>query len=134
MTSVFVDPTPDQIRALAAAADDPAPVSMLNLLRFAQRAVLPDGRETSGREAYLAYYAATGPHLARVGGSVVWAGSCHPAVIGPEQGEWDMAAVVRYPSRAAFLAMIGDPDYRETSRIRTAALADSRLVPCTDLG
>jgi hypothetical protein len=28
--------------------------------------------------------------------------------------------------------MVADPDYLETSRIRTAALADSRLLPCNE--
>jgi hypothetical protein len=29
--------------------------------------------------------------------------------------------------------MIADPDYLEISRLRSAALADSRLVPCVSL-
>jgi hypothetical protein len=36
------------------------------------------------------------------------------------------------PSRSAFLEMVADPAYLETSRIPTAALADSRLPPCTE--
>ena len=46
--------------------------------------------------------------LARVGGQVVWAGRCTPALIGPDGGEWDLAAIVEYPSRAAFLEHCGD--------------------------
>ncbi len=54
-------------------------------------------------------------------------------LIGPA-GEWHAAAVVCYPSRARFLEMVSDPEYLETSRHRTAALADSRLIPCNDAG
>jgi hypothetical protein len=28
--------------------------------------------------------------------------------------------------------MVGDPDYLETSKLRTVALADSRLIPCDE--
>ena len=49
-------------------------------------------------------------------------------MIGPAQPEWDMVALVAYPSREAFLAMIADPDYLEVHQHRVAALADSRLI------
>jgi uncharacterized protein (DUF1330 family) len=104
---------------------------MLNLLRFKDRADgLLESEGISGAEAYARYAAETQHHLERVGGEVLWAGACDRALIGPTDGEWDVAAVVRYPSRSAFLEMVADPDYIETSRIRTAALADSRLLPC----
>jgi uncharacterized protein (DUF1330 family) len=128
-----VDPTPEQAQAFAEGAGNPEPVYMLNLLRFADRV---EGAEESGLEAYARYAVLTQPHLERVGGEVVWAGECDDALIGPSDREWDVAAVVRYPSRAAFLEMVADPDYQETTRIRTAALADARLIPCaaTQLG
>ena len=129
---MFIDPTPAQFEALVAAAGNPAPVFMLNLLRFAEQARPVDGIDgpLSGLEMYERYAAETAPHLARVGGEILWAGACTPAVIGPIDGEWDIVAVVRYPSRAAFLEMIGDADYLAISRLRTASLADSRLIPC----
>jgi hypothetical protein len=40
---------------------------------------------------------------------------------------------VRYPSKAAFVAMISDPGYQEIHGHRAAALADSRLIPCRAL-
>ncbi|HJQ43410.1 MAG TPA: DUF1330 domain-containing protein [Jatrophihabitantaceae bacterium] len=127
---MFIDPTPEQIGAFAAEAGNPDPVFMLNLLRFADRANAElAGADMSGFEAYGRYAAEVAPHLERVGGEIVWAGSCAGPVIGPA-GEWDVAIVVRYPSRAAFLEMVGDADYLQTSRLRTAALADSRLIPC----
>jgi uncharacterized protein (DUF1330 family) len=130
---MHVDPTQEQFQAFAESAPAEGPVFMLNLLRFKDRADAPlESEGISGAEAYARYVAATPPHLERVGGEVLWAGACDRALIGPTDGEWDVAAVVRYPSRSAFLEMVADPDYLETSRIRTAALADSRLLPCTE--
>ena len=120
---MHIDPTPDQAQAFAATASGAEPVFMLNLLRFS---------EGAGAESYGRYATAVGEHLRRVGGSVVWAGGCDEALIGPGAREWDAAAIVRYPSRAAFLEMVGDPGYLEITRDRTAGLADSRLIPCSE--
>ena len=120
---MHIDPTSEQAQAFGAGADRPDPVFMLNLLRFA-----PD----SGAESYARYAAATTGHLARVGGEVLWAGACDEALIGPRAREWDVAAIVRYPSRAAFLEMVGDPAYLEIANDRSAGLSDSRLIPCTE--
>jgi len=118
---MHVDPTPEQAQSFASTANGAEPVFMLNLLRF---------NEGSGAEAYMRYAAATREHLARVGGELLWAGSCDEALIGPQAREWDAAAIVRYPSREAFLAMVADPGYLEIAADRRAGLADSRLIPC----
>jgi uncharacterized protein (DUF1330 family) len=118
---MHIEPTSEQAQGFAASTDRPEPVFMLNLLRF---------KEGAGAESYARYAAATGEHLARVGGEIVWAGACDEALIGPGSREWDAAAIVRYPSRGAFLEMVGDPGYLEIARHRTAGLADSRLIPC----
>ena len=128
---MHIDPTQEQIAAFSAGADDPAPVFMLNLLRFKERADAPDD-DVSGAEAYMRYSAIAGEHLARVGGQIVWAGGCHDALIGPGEREWDVVAVVRYPSRGKFLEMVADPDYLAGTVHRTASLAESRLIPCTE--
>jgi uncharacterized protein (DUF1330 family) len=128
---MHIDPTPAQGQAFAATSGRPEPVFMLNLLRFKPTADgVHAGAGLSGAEAYAQYALATKAHLDRVGGSVVWAGGCDEALIGPEAREWDVVAVVRYPSRSAFLAMVGDPGYLETVHHRSAGLADSRLIPC----
>jgi uncharacterized protein (DUF1330 family) len=129
---MHIDPSQAQIEGFTATAGEQAePVFMLNLLRFKERADGVDADDgISGMEAYGRYAAATGDHLARVGGEVVWAGVCDDALIGPSEREWDVAAVVRYPSRAAFLEMVGDPGYQASVAHRSAGLADSRLIPC----
>jgi uncharacterized protein (DUF1330 family) len=124
-----VDPTSQQLQHFVADAADPEPVFMLNLLRF--HATTETGE--TGVETYGRYAAAAAGHLARVGGEIVWAGGCSAALIGPEEGEWDVVAVVRYPSRTAFIDMVADPDYQRAAADRTAALADSRLIPCAQV-
>jgi uncharacterized protein (DUF1330 family) len=125
-----VDPEREQIERLAAGDPDEGPILMLNLLRFRDRAAAVDGEEgLTGRQAYERYAAGVASHLAAAAGRVVNAGECVEVVIGPE-GEWDLVALVEYPSRRAFLTMVGDPAYQATAAWRTAALADSRLILC----
>ena len=96
---------------------------MLNLLRF-------DGEE--GRAAYARYGEAVVPLIQELGGQVVFSGPCAEAVIGPAEREWDAVLLVRYPSRRAFLDMISSPAYGEAHPHRAAAIADSRLIPCSE--
>lgn len=113
----MIDPNLDDIHRFIA-DDDGGPVVMLNLLRFAD-----------GRAAYEAYAAATAPHLARVGGSVVYAGLGGAAVIAEPGQSWDAVLLVRYPSRQAFLQMVMDPSYQDITHMRTAALREAVLQP-----
>ena len=130
--SGHVDPTPEQLQRLAASTDD-GPIVMLNLLRFKQQADGPfEGENISGREAYERYAEAVAPCLERVGGRIVFAIECAETVIGPD-GEWDLCAGAEYPSRAAFLEMTADPAFGEAHPLRTAALAESRLIVSTQL-
>jgi uncharacterized protein (DUF1330 family) len=124
-------PTASQFERLAA-SDSEEPVVMLNLLRFKQHA---DGIDEgmSGKEAYALYGEASAPFLAAVGGRILNAVAASEVVIGPEEGEWDLAVLVEYPSRARFLEMAGNPDYLAIHAHREAALADSRLIACETL-
>ena len=116
-----VDPTRETF-ARFREEDDGGPVVMLNLLRFA-------GDE--GREQYARYGAAVAPFLEAVGGSVLYAGACSTLLVGPEAHRWDAVLVVRYPSRAAFAQMVGDPEYRKVSELRTSALEAAVLEATT---
>jgi uncharacterized protein (DUF1330 family) len=99
-------------------AGDGTPVAMLNLLAFK-----PDG----GRERYLEYGAAVAPLLEKAGGRVIWAGTPSIALLG--EGSWDLVALVEYPTRQAFLEMVGSPEYQEIAHLRTEALARGELHP-----
>ena len=69
-----------------------------------------------------------------MGGRLLLALDAEESVIGPVDGEWDMVLLAEYPSRKAFLEMIGDPAYQNVHGHRAAALADSRLVACRPIG
>src|SRR4051794_26687607 len=90
-------------------ADDPGgPVVMLNLLRFR-----PDG----GRESYQRYAEALGGAInARYSLEVEYIGNGGRALVAEDGQAWDMVALVRYPDRTAFAAMIRDPEYQAVAR------------------
>lgn len=133
-----IEPTREALAALAATgrhADREGPVVMLNLLRFRDTAdysrspeLAPD-QPISGAEAYRRYSANTAPLLAGVGGEVRYDGAGGDVLIGPADERWDRVLLVRYPDLAAFTAMTTDPAYLAGVGHRTAALADSRLLP-----
>jgi uncharacterized protein (DUF1330 family) len=127
----WIDPSPEQVQQLLADASDESPIVMINLLRYRDRAEYPQGSDASpgsGREAYQRYGALVLPMLGEVGASVLWRGSAKQTVIGPEGERWDEVLLVQYPSRRAFLTMVGRADYQQAVAHRRAALADSRLI------
>src|SRR5689334_946517 len=95
--------------------DSDGPVVMLNLLRFR-----PDG----GRDTYLEYIAqfdSTGVQ-AKYGVEVLYVGTGGVALVAETGQDWDMVALVRYPSRQHFIDMIDDPDYQRFEHLREDAL------------
>jgi uncharacterized protein (DUF1330 family) len=102
----------------AGRAGEDAPVVMLNLLSFK-----PDG----GRERYGEYGEAVAPLLEKAGGRVVFMGSPAPPLLGDDS--WDMVLLVEYPTRQAFLDMIGSPEYEAIGHLRTEALVKGELHP-----
>lgn len=104
--------------AFAARAGDGMPVVMLNLLRFK-----PDG----GRERYEEYGAAVAPLLEKVGGRIRFLGEAAlPLLSG---GPWDLVLLVEYPTRQAFLDMVGSEEYLAIAQLRTEALSEGELHP-----
>ncbi|WP_247447531.1 DUF1330 domain-containing protein [Bradyrhizobium sp. 197] len=89
--------------------DQDAPVVMLNLMRFHERSCDGDG---SGWDAYLRYSAVTVPMIKARGGTLLWTGDAKAVALGAQQGnDWDFAALVYYPTVAAFLAMMTSEAY-----------------------
>ncbi len=128
MSEPNLTPSTEQVQRLLA-APDAGPVVMLNLLRYRDKA--SDGSGRSGREAYMDYGALVMPMIEALGGSVLVYAAAGPTLIGPADEEWDEMIVVQYPSRAAFLDMVGSAKYQSAHNNREAALADSRLIPTT---
>ena len=131
-----IGPTKEQIQALLD-SDLEAPVVMLNLLKFAERAG-GDGGDggdgaQSGRDSYTRYGDRVRSMLEKVGGRILWQGRADSVVIGGDADDWDAVILVEYPSRKAFIDMTSSPKYEEVSKDRTAGLADSRLIAMTQL-
>ena len=116
-----IDPTGADLKRFL--AEDPGgPVVMLNLLRFR-----PDG----GRASYDAYARAIAPFLAKVGARVLYAGDGATPPVAEAGQAWEAVLLVRYPSRAAFLAMVADPDYQAITHLRSESLVEAVLQPTT---
>ena len=127
-------PKPEQAMAFFA-ADDGAPMCMVNLLKFKDRAEYADGSEPelSGREAYARYAAGVQLCLAAAGGSVRFSGAVTGLLLGEVEELWDMVAIAEYPSRKAMLAMVQSPEYQAITKHRDAGLA-GQLNICTRAG
>ena len=138
--SHHLDTTPEKGQRFFQQFHDKGKVVMLNLLRFREIAdytgleQLAPEESLSGREAYQLYMKYTQPHIEKIGSRVLFYGNAKDFLIGPEEEKWDMILLVEHPSAAQFIAFAQDEGYLSTAGHRKAALADSRLLPISQLG
>jgi uncharacterized protein (DUF1330 family) len=138
MADAYIDPDRAAFDAFKALPRD-EPIWMLNLVRFRELARYPEGHADSGAprsgaEAYREYGRLSEPVFARVGGRVIWRATMQAMLIGPANERWDAVFIAYYPSAAAFLEMVSDPDYRLAVVHRTAGVETSRLIRCQERG
>jgi uncharacterized protein (DUF1330 family) len=132
--TMHILPTPEAFAAFAQRGLS-GPIRMLNLLRFrdvADYSASPDlapDEPISGADAYQIYSVHTMPLLAEVGGKAIFMDAGGPLLIGPVEERWDQVLIIEYPDVAAFVTMTQNPKYGAGAGHRTAALADSRLLP-----
>jgi uncharacterized protein (DUF1330 family) len=108
------------------ALPDDAPVVMLNLMRFREKSLDGNG---SGWDAYLRYSALSIKLIKARGGTIIWTGNAEAvALCVPDRHRWDYVALVRYPTRAAFLDMMISPQYAEANVERDNGCADHAIV------
>ena len=113
-------------------ADPSQPIVMLNLLRFRDQALEGFGVDgLTGQQAFQRYGQLNEGEGVRFDSEPIWLGLANRTIIGDEQ--WDVAILVRYPTRQHFIDKLDDPTYREISLVRAAALIDSRLIELTQL-
>jgi uncharacterized protein (DUF1330 family) len=126
-----IRPSPEQLEEFAEKAPR-GELYMLNLLKFKAKAEYPDGRKTnlSGAEAYGQYGAAVGELLKKMGGRVVFSGVPNVMLIGEGDIEWDMVAMVQYPSLHEFQQMTGSKEYLAAHVHREAGLEHQLLINC----
>ncbi len=124
-------PAPAQAMAFFSGGDD-APICMVNLLKFKDKATYADGSEAglSGREAYARYAQGVAACIASVGGKLRFGGDVTGLLIGEVEELWDMVAIAEYPSRKAMFAMVQSPEYQAITKHREAGLA-GQLNICT---
>ena len=108
-----LDVTPEALERFL--TGDDGPVVLVNLVRLRR----------DGGDAYERYREALGPLAARVGAEVLYAGTSAGTLIGEQ--DWDLALVVRYPSRQAVADLVHDPDFVTLTERRHAALEDGIL-------
>ena len=119
-----VHPTKEQMEGFLE-GDSEAPIAMINLLKFREKAQYEDGRDTdlTGEQAYAIYMDEVVGHLKKVGGEVSFGGSINRLMLGEVEELWDKTFIAKYPSKKAMLKMVTDPDYLESNKHRVAGLA-----------
>ena len=110
-------------------------IVMLNLLRFRETAdysASPELMPTepiSGKQAYQLYIEHTLPFLTNSGGEILFMGEGGDFLIGPTNERWDAVLLIKQNSVNSFIAFESNTEYMKGIGHRTAALADSRLLP-----
>lgn len=114
---------------LIAGLPDQGPVVMINLLQLRDR------------DAYRRYSELAMPLIKARGGTVIWAGNGEAVAFGdPVADRWDYVVLVRYPSRAAFVDMVGSPEYaaanvhREQAVVRHVIISSAETYSKVALG
>jgi hypothetical protein len=110
-------------------ADD-GPVWMVNLMKYRERAEYSDGRKTNftGAEADDLY--APLEILAELGAEVAFFGTVQSQIVG-ESPQWDRVGVVKYPTRASFIAMQTRPDFMAKHHHKEAGMEFTIIVGST---
>ena len=118
-----VTPNEEQINGFL---EDPeiGPISMVNLLKYKEKAIYDDGRDTnlSGEEAYGLYAAEVINLVEKYGGEFLFAGKVNRLMLGEVDEMWDSIAIAKYPNRQAMFEMTMDPEYQKIHVHRDAGL------------
>lgn len=118
-----VTPNEEQINGFL---EDPeiGPISMVNLLKYKEKAIYDDGRDTdlSGEEAYGLYAAEVINLVEKYGGEFLFAGKVNRLMLGEVEEMWDSIAIAKYPNRKAMFEMTMDSEYQKIHVHRDAGL------------
>ena len=109
------------------------PIYMVNLLKFKEKAVYEDGRQTelSGQAAYALYAEVVSKLLEDVGGKIEFNAQVERLMLGEVEELWDSVAIAMYPSRAAMLEMMMTNGMHEISAHRAAGLKGQLNIETT---
>ena len=116
-------PNEDQINGLLENSEI-GPISMVNLLKYKDKAIYEDGRDTNltGEEAYGLYAMEVINFVEKYGGEFIFAGKVSWLMLGEVENLWDAVAIAKYPNRKALFEMTMDPGYQKIHVHRDAGL------------
>jgi uncharacterized protein (DUF1330 family) len=142
-----ITPTREQFTEFAHGTRD-GEVVMINLLHFARPEDKSETRaddeaednaedkDTSasggaGASAYREYSDQVVKMVEARGGKVIWTGRPEHVLIGDSDADdWDLVALVSYPSRSAFIDMVTSPKYEQAHTHRERGLDRTVLLAC----
>ena len=142
-----ITPTREQFTEFAHATRD-GEIVMINLLHFAKGDSAEGGPggsttedveglesiQSTGAGAYRDYSDQVVKMVEARGGRVIWTGRPENVLIGDsDKDDWDLVALVSYPSRAAFIDMVTSPSYQEAHTHRERGLDRTVLLACEPL-
>jgi uncharacterized protein (DUF1330 family) len=105
---------------------------MVNLLKFKDRADESEG-DASGQVAYGRYAEQMRKVVESQGGRFIWTGRVDSKVIGEDgDPEFDVVALVEYPSRQKFIEIVGSQKVQEIGEHRSAGLEMQWLIATTE--
>ena len=118
-----VIPSEEQMKGFVE-GDIDSPISMVNLLKYKEKAKYEDGRvtELTGEEAYQIYALEVAKLVEKTGGKILFGGEVSRLMLGEVEELWDTIAIAYYPSRKKMFEMMMSPEYAEISIHRTAGL------------
>jgi uncharacterized protein (DUF1330 family) len=123
-------PQPEQMKQLMEGPSD-TPVVMVNLLSFKDRA--DGGNEgLTGVESYMRYGANMKKFVESKGGRFIWSGRVDSMLIGESDVDFQVVALVEYPSRQAFLEIASSAHVAEIGEDRKKGLAGQWLIATTE--
>ncbi len=123
-------PEGEQIQKLMQGPED-TPVVMVNLLSFKEQA--DGGNEgMTGVESYMRYGENMRKFVESKGGRFIWSGRVDSMVIGESDVEFNVVALVEYPSRKAFLEIASSAHVAEIGQDRKMGLAGQWLIATTE--
>jgi uncharacterized protein (DUF1330 family) len=124
-------PDKDRIEKMMQGPAD-QPVVMVNLLKFKERADASEG-DATGQVAYGRYAEQMQKVVESQGGRFIWAGRVDSQVIGEDgDPEFDVVALVEYPSRQKFIEIASSQKVSEIGEHRSAGLEMQWLIATTE--
>ena len=117
--------------------DHGKPISMVNLLKFKDKAEYPEnhelrGTDMTGAEAYAIYGAAVTKIVEGLGGEMRFFGHVQRLMLGEVEELWDQVAIAKYPSRQAMVDMMMSEEYNAIHMHRDAGLAGQLNIETTE--